>query len=88
MSELSYMYSIPTLYMTPMLVRIPSINSNITNCYVLRMVFNGVKINVKRLFKRIVVKWWILKMWLKEVDGFYHTLLTPYFINKREQMRL
>ena len=49
------------------LVRIPSINSNITNCYVLRMVFNGVKINVKRLFKRIVVKWWILKMWLKEV---------------------
>ena len=49
------------------LVKIPSINSNITNCYVLRMVFNGVKINVKRLFKRIVVKWWILKMWLKEV---------------------
>ena len=88
MSELS-LYVFCTNTMTDMiLVRIPSINSNITNCYVLRMVFNGVKINVKRLFKRIVVKWWILKMWLKEVDRFYHSLLTPYFINKREQMRL
>ena len=67
MSELS-LYVFYTNTMTDMiLVRIPSINSNITNCYVLRMVFNGVKINVKRLFKRIVVKWWILKMWLKEV---------------------
>lgn len=64
------LYVFYTNTMTDMiLVRIPSINSNITNCYVLRMVFNGVKINVKRLFKRIVVKWWILKMWLKEVDG-------------------
>ena len=62
------LYVFYTNTMTDMiLVRIPSINSNITNCYVLRMVFNGVKINVKRLFKRIVVKWWILKMWLKEV---------------------
>ena len=83
------LYVFYTNTMTDMiLVRIPSINSNITNCYVFRMVFNGVKIIVKRLFKRIVVKWLILKMWLKEVDGFYHTLLTPYFINKREQMRL
>ena len=74
------LYVFYTNTMTNMiLVRIPSINSNITNCYVLRMVFNGVKINVKRLFKRIVVKWWILKMWLKEVDGFYHTLLTTIF---------
>lgn len=62
------LYVFYTNTMTDMiLVRIPSINSNITNCYVLRMVFNGVKINVKRLFKRIVVKWWFLKMWLKEV---------------------
>ena len=62
------LYVFYTNTMTDMiLVRIPSINSNITNCYVLRMVFNGVKINVKRLFKRMVVKWWILKMWLKEV---------------------
>ena len=62
------LYVFCTNTMTDMiLVRIPSINSNITNCYVLRMVFNGVKINVKRLFKRIVVKWWFLKMWLKEV---------------------
>ena len=64
------LYVFYTNTMTDMiLVRIPSINSNITNCYVLRMVFNGVKINVKRLFKRIIVKWLILKMWLKEVDG-------------------
>ena len=70
------LYVFYTNTMTDMiLVRIPSINSNITNCYVLRMVFNGVKINVKRLFKRIVVKWWILKMWLKEVDG--STPLSP-----------
>ena len=69
------LYVFYTNTMTDMiLVRIPSINSNITNCYVFRMVFNGVKINVKRLFKRIVVKWWILKMWLKEVDGSYLTL--------------
>ena len=70
------LYVFYTNTMTDMiLVRIPSINSNITNCYVLRMVFNGVKINVKRLFKRMVVKWWILKMWLKEVDG--STSLSP-----------
>ena len=69
------LYVFYTNTMTDMiLVRIPSINSNITNYYVLRMVFNVVKINVKRLFKRIVVKWWILKMWLKEVDGSYLTL--------------
>ena len=69
------LYVFYTNTMTDMiLVRIPSINSNITNCYVFRMVFNGVKVNVKRLFKRIVVKWWILKMWLKEVDGSYLTL--------------
>ena len=61
------------------LVRIPSINSNITNCYVLRMVFNGVKINVKRLFKRIVVKWWILKIVVKRgVVGLPHSL-NPLF---------
>lgn len=51
------LYVFYTNTMTDMiLVRIPSINSNITNCYVLRMEFKGVKINVKRLFKRIVVK--------------------------------
>ena len=88
MSELSLCVFYTNTMTGMILVRIPSINSNITNCYVLRMVFNGVKINVKRLFKRIVVKWWILKMWLKEVWWCYHTLLTPYFINKREQMRL
>ena len=75
MSELSLCVFYTNTMTDMILVRIPSINSNITNCYVLRMVFNGVKINVKRLFKRIVVKWWILKMWLKEV--WWSTTLSP-----------